>query len=143
VKQPVVYAKHIYRNVNTQSGWGQVQERTLKPNLDQPAYRGEIVVLMGQANLSSCESFLLMMKQVPECKLIGEKSYGGSGDPKPYDLGNGITVWLPSWRCLRPDGTCFEGQGIEPDISVVATESQLREKDPVLEAALAHIRNSF
>jgi peroxiredoxin len=143
VKQPVIYAKHIYRNVKEPNGWGQIQERILKPNMDMPAYTSKIAVLMGQANLSSCEAFLLMMKQVPECKLIGEKSYGSSGNPKPYDLGNGVTVWLPSWRCLRLDGTCFEEQGIEPDISVIATKSQLREKDPVLEAALKYLRNSF
>ncbi len=141
--QPVVYAKHIYRDVNGLGGWGQIQERILKPNSEQPAYRRKIVVLMGGTNLSSCESFLLMMKQVSNCKLIGEKSYGGSGNPKPYDLGNGVTVWLPSWKDLWPDGTCFEGQGIEPDIVVRITENQLRKKDPVLESALGYLRNSL
>jgi peroxiredoxin len=143
IDRPVIYAKNINRNVNEPNGWGQVQERTLKPNSDQPAYRGKIAVLMGQANLSSCESFLLMMKQVSNCKLIGEKSYGTSGNPKPYDLGNGVTVWLPSWKALMPDGSCFEGEGIKPDIDIRITEKQIREKDPVLESALTHLRNSF
>jgi len=141
--KPVVYGKHISRDVSKADGWSQIRERTLEPNPDMPTYKGKVAVLMGQENMSSCESFLLMMKQVPDCKLIGEKSYGSSGNPKPYDLGNGVTVYLPSWKDLRLDGTCFEGQGIEPDINVVATESQLREKDPVLETALKYLRNSF
>jgi hypothetical protein len=141
--RPVVYAKHISRDVNKADGWSQIRERTLKPNPDMLTYKGKVAVLMGQENMSSCEAFLLMMKQVPDCKLIGEKSYGSSGNPKPYELGNEVTIWLPSWKALRPDETCFEGQGIEPDINIVATESQLREKDPVLEAALKYLKSNF
>jgi hypothetical protein len=40
----------------------------------------------------------LMTKQVPGCKLVGGKSYGSSGNPKPTDLGNEVTVFLPSWK---------------------------------------------
>jgi hypothetical protein len=143
IQQPTVYAKNTYRNINEPNGWGQIQERILTPNPDVPTYKGKIAVLMGQENFSSCEAFILMMKQVANCKLIGEKSYGSSGNSKTYELGNGVTVWLPSWKALRPDGTCFEGQGIEPDISIAATESQLREKDPILEAALKYLKSSF
>jgi C-terminal processing protease CtpA/Prc len=53
------------------------------------------------------------------------------------DLGNGVTVFLPSWKALRPDGSCFEGQGIAPDLSVSATTTELKTADPVLQAALA------
>jgi C-terminal processing protease CtpA/Prc len=135
VDHPVVYAKDMYRDPKSPGGWGPVRDRSLKPNADQPRYAGRIAVLMGQVNLSSCESFLLMMKQVPNAKLIGQKSYGSSGNPKPHDLGNGVTVWLPSWKAFRPDGSCLEGQGIEPDIAVDATAQEIRARDPVLEAA--------
>jgi C-terminal processing protease CtpA/Prc len=91
--------------------------------------------------MSSCESFLLMMKQVPGCKLVGGKSYGSSGNPKPFDLGNGVTVFLPSWQDLRLDGSLLEGEGIAPDISVQTTEADLLTKDPVLDAALAYLRS--
>ena len=140
IDQPVVYAKHIYRDINNQTGWGQIQERTLIPTSDLPTYRGKIAVLMGQANMSSCEAFLLMMKQVTTCKLIGERSYGSSGNPKPHDLGNGVTVYLPSWKAMLPDGTCFEGKGIRPDVLVKARPDQITTKDPVIEAALKELR---
>jgi C-terminal processing protease CtpA/Prc len=77
-----------------------------------------------------------MMKQVPNCKLVGTTSYGSSGNPKPVDLGNAVTVYLPSWKALRPDGTCFEGQGIAPDVSISVTGTELETADPVLQAAL-------
>ena len=113
----------------------------MKPNKDQPLYQGKIAVLMGRANMSSCEAFLLMMKQVPNCKLVGDRSYGSSGNPKPIELGNGVTVWLPSWKALRPDGTCFESKGIKPDVFVrAANAQQIRKNDNILEAALDLLR---
>jgi hypothetical protein len=137
VDKPVVYAKHVYRAAGTASGFGQPQQRVLEPNKRRPRYRGKVAVLTGPANMSSCEAFLLMMKQVPDCKLVGATSYGSSGNPKSVDLGNGVTVFLPSWKALRPDGSCFEGQGIAPDLSVSATTTELKTADPVLQAALA------
>lgn len=136
VDKPVVYAKHACRDAAAPGGYGQTQERVLEPSKLRPKYRGKVAVLMGPANMSSCEAFLLMMKQVPDCKLVGAPSYGSSGNPKPVDLGNGVTVYLPSWKALRPDGTCFEGQGIAPDFAVKATPAELEAADPVLQTAL-------
>ncbi len=140
VDKPVMYSKHVYRSASAASGFDEPHDRVLEPNKSRPKYRGKVVVLMGQANMSSCESFLLMMKQVPGCKLIGSTSYGSSGNPKPTDLGNGVTVYLPSWKDLRPDGTCLEGEGIKPDIPITVTAAALESTDPVLQAALTLLR---
>jgi len=140
VDEPVLYAKHVYRDINEPNGFTKTSERIFQPNKTRPRYRGKIAVFMGQANMSSCESFLLMMKQVPGCKLIGEKSYGSSGNPKPVELSNGVTVYLPSWKDLRPDGSCIEEQGIIPNVTVKTTQAELTEKDPILQAALELLR---
>jgi carboxyl-terminal processing protease len=95
---------------------------------------------MGPVNMSSCESFLLMMKQVPGCKLIGATSYGSSGNPQGYGLPNGVVVYLPSWKDMMPDGAMFEGQGLAPDEAVRAETKDFEERDPVLEAALQLLR---
>ncbi len=140
VNKPVLYAKHVYRDTRRASGFTNPNKRMLEPNADYPTYRGKVVVLTGRVNMSSCEGFLLMMKQVPGCKLIGETSYGSSGNPKPNDLGNGVTVWLPSWKAMHPDGTTFETVGIKPDVVVKATQPELRRGDPVLAAGLSLLR---
>ena len=140
VDRPTLYAKHVYRSVDEPGGFGKTHKRILQPSKARPRYRGKIAVLMGPINMSSCEAFLLMMKQVPGCKLIGQKSYGSSGNPKPYELGNGVTAYLPSWKAMRPDGTCFEGEGIKPDIVVKTPVTNLPDSDPVLEAALKSLR---
>lgn len=140
IDKPVVYAKHVYRATDQPSGFSEPRERVLPPNKRRPKYRGKVAVLMGPANMSSCEAFLLMMKQVPGCRLLGARSYGSSGNPKPVDLGNGVTVYLSSWKSLRPDGTCFEGEGLAPDFPINATQAELEFADPVLQAALILLR---
>lgn len=140
VDHPAVYAKHVVRDANAPGGFSPVQERVLDPNAKGPKYRGRIAVLMGPKCVSSNEAFLLMMKQVPGCTLVGERSRGSSGNPKPHQLANGVTVYLPSWKAMRPDGTCFEGQGIAPDVRVAARPTDFQNRDPVLDAALSLLR---
>jgi carboxyl-terminal processing protease len=133
VTGPKVYSKDTVRAGGKTS---EVFDRVVKPSPTRAAYRGRVVVLMGRANMSSCESFLLMMKQAPDCTLVGEPSYGSSGNPKPHDLGNGVTVFLSSWTDLQPDGTPIEGKGIQPDVRVETKPAELAAADPVLTEAL-------
>ncbi len=133
VDQSVVYAGHVNRDTSSPSGFSKIKKRTLKPI--RPGFRGRTVVLMGPVNMSSCEAFLLMMKQVPQCTLMGEKSYGSSGNPKPISLANGVSVFLPSWVALTSDGEPFEGKGISPDVHVEFSDEP-KDHDPLINAAL-------
>ena len=136
VDSPRVYGKNENRFDGKFHG---PYDRVLEPNPKGPQYRGRIAVLMGPRCVSSNESFLLMMKTVPGCKLIGQHSRGASGNPKPVRLANDVVVNLSSWRDMLPDGTCFEGIGIKPDIEVRTTPADFVNRDPVLEAAIAHL----
>ncbi len=142
IDQLRVYAKHVYRDIHSPDGFSEPSERIVRPKKGRPKYRGKVAVLTGEAIMSSCEAFLLMMKQVPGCVLVGDRSFGSSGNPKPIHLSNGVVVYLPSWKAMRPDGTVFEGEGIEPDIVVEAAESDFDSGDPVLEAALESLRSA-
>ncbi len=113
-----VYSQSDVRAPAAKDGFGPRHDRTVEPSKGRPAYRGKVAVLIGPANMSSNESFIFMMKLMPGCKLVGEKTYGSSGNPKPHELGNGVTVLLPSWRDYGPDGRLLEGVGIAPDIEI-------------------------
>ncbi len=139
VRKPAIYSKHEIRDVSQKKGFGPMKSRELKPNDKRPAIDVPVAVLMGPANMSSCESFLLMMRASPKAKLIGDRSYGSSGNPQPHDLAGGIKLLVPSWRDYLPDGTLLEGQGVAPDISVPPGEND--SVDPVLDVALAHLRH--
>ena len=143
IDEPKLYAKNISIDLNNLGQFTPVHERYVQPNKARPQYRGKVAVLIGPVVMSSCEAFVLMMKQVPGCLLVGEPTQGSSGNPQPYDLGNGVTVFLPSWQAMLPDGTCFEGKGIQPDILVKTTQSEITTSDPVIEAALERLRSFF
>ena len=130
-ERSVVYAGHLNRDTSRPSGFSKIKKRTLKPI--RPGFRGRTVVLMGPVNMSSCEAFLLMMRQAGAA-LMGEKSYGSSGNPKPVRLANKVTVFLPSWVALTPDGEPFEGKGISPDVHIEFPDES--EADPLINAAI-------
>jgi hypothetical protein len=140
VRERVRYARNVILDPGSVTGFSAPMERWLEPNAKRPAYTGRVAVLMGPVNMSSAESFLHMMKQAPNCKLIGARSYGASGNPKPTELANGVTVFLPSWKEILADGSTLEMKGIAPDVEVAARAEDLSQRDPVIEKAIEWLR---
>ena len=135
VKGERVYAK---QQLIGPSGLGEVVERKIVGN--DETFGRPTVVLTGPRVMSSCESFVLMMKQAEGVQVVGQPTRGSSGNPIEHDLGNGVYVKLPSWRALRLDGSCFEGEGVAPDVLVPCTSRDLETGEPTLEKALALLR---
>lgn len=140
IDKPRVYSKSVFRRKGTVDGFTKPVDRIIEPRSDKPRFAGKTAVLMGAHNMSSCESFIYMMKQNPQSRLFGEKTYGSSGNPRPHDLGNGVTVLLPSWKDLGPDGSLLEGRGIMPDEVVKVAPKAFETSDPVLEKAMEWLR---
>jgi len=135
----VVYAKHKYRAGPKHDQFGRTYERVLKAGKDP--FTKPVVCLIGNACISSGEAFVLMMKALPHVTTVGERTRGASGNPRPVELpGVGITVWYPRWVAMTPDGTCFEGKGIEPDVELNLPASAYADKDPTLAKALETLR---
>lgn len=140
VAAPAVYARHRTVDPSAPGGFAPAAERRITPADAPVRFTGQVAVLMGPANMSSCESFLWMIRAgvpSPRSRLFGERSFGSSGNPKPHDLGNGVTVVLPSWIDQDPDGNPIEGRGIEPDQNVPGGADASLPEDPVLAAALS------
>ena len=140
VDKPAVYSRNRYRDASAADGFGPMLDRVLEPAHKSLRYEGPVAVLIGPAVMSSCESFVLMMQQSPRCTLIGQATYGSSGNPRPVTLAGGITVALPSWQDFLPDGVMLEGLGVPPDLEVPTTAADFLRTDPVLEAALKALR---
>jgi len=141
VDSPRPYAMHTVRNAYLPGGFARPTTRVLAPSDSPVGFSGKVAVLMGPANMSSCEAFLLMMKQVPRCRLFGERSYGSSGNPKRTELANGVAIMLPSWKAMTLEGKTFEGVGIEPDARIGHADNDRNKVDATLEAALLWLRN--
>ncbi|HIE68773.1 MAG TPA: hypothetical protein EYP98_00685 [Planctomycetes bacterium] len=114
-----VYARNRSRTGPGADGFGEIHDRKITGH--DAVYDRPVAVLAGPRVMSANESFVLMMKQARDAMIVGQTTSGSSGNPKPHDLGNGITIMLPSWQALRPDGTCWEGEGIAPDVAPAGT----------------------
>jgi hypothetical protein len=134
------YAKNRYRTGKGKHGFGPVHDRTITGHGADRRLGLPVVLLTSRYVMSSCEAFVLMMRQAPNCTVVGQPTFGSSGNPKPHELPNGVTVVVPSWQALRPDGSCFEGEGLKPDVVVDVSPEALGEKDPILERALSLLR---
>lgn len=133
-----VYARDRTRIGPGKDGFSEVHDRKITGH--DAAFDRPVAVLSGPRVMSVNESFVLMMKQARDAIIVGQATYGASGKPKEYALGNDVTITLPSRQELLPDGTCFEGKGIEPDVFVPCTSRDFKTRDPSLDKALQLLR---
>lgn len=135
-----VYSKCATRDPRAKGGFGPMQDRKIKGNRSSKRYTGPVALLIGPANISSNESFIMMMKQSKHVTVIGGKTSGSSGNPKPRLLENKVEVFIPSWKDILPDGTLLEGNGITPDVEVSTDAKAYETGDPIIERAKQILR---
>lgn len=139
IKDSVAFEKVVC--YNEKSGLvNDVQFKKVYPNKKGLNYTGNIYVLSGPVVMSSNESFVLMMKQVPNAKVVGMKTYGSSGNPVPHKLSNGVTIFLPSWQAYTLDGKLIEGSGVDPDIEIVTSRKDFEKEDILIQKVLKMIK---
>lgn len=104
---------------------------------DHPIYTGRLIVLTDSDCASSCEDFVMPLKASHRATIVGDRTYGSSGQPITRKISDDITYRVSAKRMFFADGAPFEGVGIAPDVKVVPTPKQIRaNEDPVLVKAL-------
>jgi carboxyl-terminal processing protease len=103
----------------------------------KPVYTGPLVVLADGRCASSCEDFLMPIKEGKRGPIVGEASFGSTGQPYMVDLGDGMSFRVSTKRVYFPDGSPFEGVGIQPDVAAPRTLDDIRQgTDSALAKAL-------
>ncbi len=137
-----LYSKNQYRSGPDHEDLGEVLDRTAGPR-GPWRYESPVVVLWGQRTLSSAESFALMLAQCPQVTSMGDRTGGSSANPRKLELDCGITVNLPRWLDMAPDGEPIEHRGVLPDKVVEADPGDFTDTgDPVFEATLKELRKT-
>ena len=110
-----------------------------EPYIDIPA-----VVIVNSGCWSSNEYFIAGMKDNHRARIVGEKTGGGSGNPKKFEIpfGEGsFSLFVSTWVYCRPNGKKLEKKGIEPDIAVTPHVVDVATgRDVVLERAVAVLK---
>jgi carboxyl-terminal processing protease len=116
---------------------------------EQPSddhYSGKLYMLIDERCRSAGEDFVQPFKENGRALLLGETTFGSTGQPWFYDFGNGIRFFIGTKRAYFSDGSPFEGIGITPDVQVSPTiEDLMHGRDAVLSRALelAGIKSSI
>jgi C-terminal processing protease CtpA/Prc len=71
---------------------------------------------------------------------MGDRTAGSSGNPRLLNLPGRITVRMPRWIDMDPEGNPIEHVGVAPDVPVETKWGDFGSADPVLEAALSKLR---
>ena len=97
-----------------------------------------VIVLCNAASFSATDGFLSAFADLPNVKLLGEPSGGGSGARRRFTLPHtNATVSISSMASFRPNGKLFDGNGIEVDIeSRARLEDFTDNQDTVLDQAV-------
>jgi carboxyl-terminal processing protease len=110
---------------------------TQQPSRD--AYRGRVLILTDGGCASACEDFVAPFKITHRATILGETTYGSTGQPYFETLPDGMSFHVSAKRDFFPDGSPFEGVGIAPDLVVEPTRVTLEAgRDPVLERAIQY-----
>ncbi len=117
-------------------GFSELQARLLVPS-ERKHFRGPVIGLIGEATISSGESFALMIRSLPDGVLIGDTTRGASGNPVLREVPSlGVAYSISTWQAMDATMELIEDHGVVPDLVVPAEESFDAERDYVLEAAL-------
>ncbi|GHB27611.1 hypothetical protein GCM10007094_14930 [Pseudovibrio japonicus] len=106
---------------------GEIQPASLTP------FKGKLVVLIDIGSCSATEDLLIPLKQSGRAVFVGEASAGSTGQPYFEAPLPGTQLMVSTKRTDFPDGSTFEGVGIQPDYPVPLTAEDLQQgNDPAL-----------
>jgi carboxyl-terminal processing protease len=89
-------------------------------------FRGRLLLLVDRVCASYCEDFLMPFKASGRAPLIGETTAGTYAQTFSLDLEDGMSVLIAATAEHFPDGSDFEGVGIQPDFPVSLTPVDVR-----------------
>ena len=138
-------SSHIYEYRKLRNGPNYNDFTNLQPANLSPTgswqFTKPVILLIGEACMSSNESFILMMSTLNNVTTIGDTTRGSSGNPKEYQLEDGTKYRISSWVAYKVDQSILEDVGIFPDITIDASMSIIDGHDMVLERAIEMLQN--
>ena len=125
-----------YRSGPSHTDFGPPITRMLSPR-GAWQYTGTVLLLIGRGCVSSNESFIAAMRELPNVTLVGDRTAGASASPGTFPLAGGWTYTVSRWIEYTADNQVIEDVGISPRVFVPAAAGDFMEgRDPVLDWAL-------
>lgn len=119
--------------------FGELDRWYMEPK-GNPNFLKPVIVLTNDKTVSAGDLFAVLMKELPNTKLIGSNTRGIYSNMYGFTLPNGWLCSLSNQRYYNNEMVCYEGTGTPVDIQVLNTRDNLKQmNDPVLEEAISQI----
>lgn len=116
------------------------ESATLRTPAAGQKLKAPTMVLIGKHTASAAEDFLIMADNIPHILFVGEPTHGSTGQPYYFSLPGGGRARVSTKHDTYPDGREYIGVGIQPDVLVRPSLTNIREgDDPVLSEALRQL----
>lgn len=89
-----------------------------RPALATRRWPGPVRFLSDSLTASASEDCLLGMRTLPNARVVGSATSGGSGRPRTTRLLPGMRLAVSTALTYDLGGDCVEGQGIQPDVPI-------------------------
>lgn len=118
-------------------GYKEVRQATPSVLTDKP-----VVLLIDEGSASASEILSGALRDNNRALLVGKKSFGKGLVQEINQLPGGAGVNITTQRYLTPNDTDINKMGIQPDITVEATEDDIKnKKDPQLDIAVGSLKD--
>jgi C-terminal processing protease CtpA/Prc len=107
-------------------------------------YPGKLAVVVDAGCVSTCEVVAAALRADAHAILVGETTGGSSGAPVSVTLPTSRgSIAVPTWDLTSAEGKPIEGDGVVPDVEVVATPDALAAgTDLPVQTAIDRVRAS-
>ena len=112
---------------------------------DHPVFHNRVYLLVDRGCASACEDFVLAMHEAHRGLVLGETTWGSTGQPYMVSFGElAMSFRVSTRREYFPDFGPVEGVGVVPDVPVALMRAMLSGPgDGMLDAAVARIRQDL
>ena len=128
----------VHKNGTGHNDFSEPFEYRYSPPAGRMLWNKPVIVLTNRSTFSAANNFVGIMKSLPQVRIVGATTGGGSGMPMSSELPNGWGVRISACRILDPEGRDTEF-GVEPTEGLVVDmnpEEALNGIDTILERAI-------
>ena len=136
-----IYAVSRLRSTEDIYSLGEPEYWRIKPDANSRYNNQPVVLLINGNTQSAAELFTLMMKSIPNVKIIGNTTTGVFADTHIGKLPNGWEYRLSERETNNRNDIVMEDIGIVPDTLILNSKDDIQNRtDKVIEYALEYVR---
>jgi hypothetical protein len=146
IDKPLSFGYSRYKSGNGQLDYTPWVTATVQPQTGAQAFTQPILILADRYSASMAEILTMALHVLPQCRTIGETTFGATGplaenalyNDGGFDVPGFLSVQTSSTEFKYIDGKSYEGKGFPPDYPVAFSLSAINAgDDPQLDKALS------